>query len=526
MENIKLLDCTLRDGGYINNWHFGQHAIKSILKKLVESQVDYVEVGFLRDCRFSNETALFNNCAEIRSILPEYKGRTKFTAMALYNKYDITQLEDYDGKTIDALRITFHDYDIDDGLAYIEKAIKKGYKVFANPINIMGYSDELILQLLAKINRIKPYAFSIVDTFGSMMREDLQRIYLLVEHNLRKDVVIGLHLHENLALSYSLAQDFISMRFSARECVIDASLLGMGRAPGNLCIELIADYMNKRQEGNYNVNPMLDAIDDHIVKMKEIEPWGYNTAYALSAKYNLHRNYAEFLLDKGRLRAKQINQIMGGIENSKKTAYDEEYIEKLYQNFQSNNVDDTAVIKKLSTVCFGRQVLILAPGTSVLERESDIKQFVEGNTPIVIAANFVPDNIAVDYVFCSNAIRFEMIQGRHKEKQLIVTSNLLDMCVGEENVVSYSQLCFGEDGDCDNSVIMILRLLQKIGIQFVYMAGFDGYRPDRNNYVSFDMVNNHTKGDNENIRIKKCLSHLEQTMEIYFLTSTLYHDTE
>ena len=284
-SKIKLLDCTLRDGGYINDWKFGYFTIKDIIKKLVESQVDYVEVGFLRDCEYDRNNAVFNNCGEIASIIPENRGRTMFTAMALHNKYDIEKLENYDGKTIDALRITFHDYDIEEGLAYIEKVQKKGYKVFCNPINIMGYTDAMILELTQKVNRLKPYAFSIVDTFGSMMKEDLVRIYSLVEHNLDKKIVIGLHLHENLALSFSLAQEFLTIKATDRECVIDASMLGMGRAPGNLCMELIMDYMNKKMQGCYNVNPVLDGIDDHIEQLKQIEPWGYNTAYALSAKY-------------------------------------------------------------------------------------------------------------------------------------------------------------------------------------------------------------------------------------------------
>lgn len=272
MSEIKLLDCTLRDGGYINDWNFGEYTIRDILSKLIESGVDYIEVGFLRDCAYDPNRSLYNNCAEIARILPENRGNTKFTAMSLHNKYSIDKLEPYDGKTIDALRVTFHDYDIDEGLAYIRRVKDKGYKVFANPINIMGYSDEMILRLLQKINEIQPYAFSIVDTFGSMMKDDLQRIYSLIEHNLRKDIVIGLHLHENLALSYSLAQDFIGMKASGRDCVIDASMLGMGRSPGNLCMELIMDYMNKRESGHYDVNPVLDGIDDHIARLKQIEP--------------------------------------------------------------------------------------------------------------------------------------------------------------------------------------------------------------------------------------------------------------
>ena len=227
-SSIKLLDCTLRDGGYINNWDFGFQVICNVIKKMVEAEVDYVEVGFLRNCEYSKDKTLFNNINQLKSVLPPKTGKTKFVAMALHNLYDINKLEENDG-TIDAIRVTFHDYDIDEGLEFISKAMAKGYKVFCNPINIMGYSDSELLILLEKINKVRPYAFSIVDTFGSMMENDLLRIYSLVEHNLDKAIKIGLHLHENLGLSYSLAQRFIGMKASERECVIDASLCGMGR---------------------------------------------------------------------------------------------------------------------------------------------------------------------------------------------------------------------------------------------------------------------------------------------------------
>lgn len=533
MANIRLLDCTLRDGGYINDWNFGEHTIRDILTKLIESGVDYVEVGFLRDCEYTPDKSLYNNCAEIAKILPENRGRTRFTAMALHNKYSIDKLEPYDGKTIDAIRVTFHDYDIDEGLAYIRKVKEKGYKVFVNPINIMGYSDEMILKLLQKVNELQPYAFSIVDTFGSMMKEDLLRIYSLIEHNLSKNIVIGLHLHENLALSYSLAQDFISMKASDRECVIDASMLGMGRSPGNLCMELIMDYMNKRQSGYYDVNPILDGIDDHIAQLKQIEPWGYNTAYAISAKYNLHRNYAEFLLDKGRLRAKQINQILGSIEAGKKTAFDEAYIEKLYQNFQNNAIDDTAVLQNLSKELAHRKCLILAPGSSILEEKEQVQTYIEQEKPVVFAANFVPENYAVDYVFCCNAMRLETILGKKNLPRLVVTSNLLDMCeeeTAQENLsmeevlgVNYMDLSFQENEPSDNSVIMLLRLLKKLEAEQVALAGFDGYRTDhKTNYVADYMASQHTKGEEENKKIKGYMEQLEKQMKIRYLTKSLY----
>lgn len=522
MADIKLLDCTLRDGGYINDWNFGYHTIKNVIRQLVDSQVDYVEIGFLRDCEYDCNRTLYNNCAEMLPVLPEKRGNTMFIAMALHNKYNVDKLETYDGKTIEAVRVTFHDYDIDEGLTFISKVKEKNYKVFCNPINIMGYSDEQILDLLKKVNQIQPYAFSIVDTFGSMMKADLLRIYSLIEHNLDPSIAIGLHLHENLALSYSLAQEFIAIKASSRKSVIDASMLGMGRIPGNLCMELIMDYMNRTQGGTYDVNPVLDGIDDYIIRLKEIEPWGYSTAYALSAKYNLHRNYAEFLLNKGRLRAKQINQILASIEESKKTAYDEAYVENLYQQFQNHEVNDTELIKELQQKIQNRVVLILAPGSSVLKEKERIGQFIGKEDPIVISANFASNEYKQDYVFCSNAMRYSALESKMQEYQILITSNLLDICE-EKQVLNYTDLCFDEKGSCDNCVIMLLKLLIRMEIPKVYVAGFDGYKAEENNYVTSYMASQHTKGVEENIKNSRYVTDIRKQIEVEFLTESLYN---
>ena len=525
MSNIKILDCTLRDGGYINEWKFGFHTTRDIIKKLVDSCVDYVEVGFLRDCDYDREATLFNCCEEIKPILPtkDKRGKTMFTAMALHNKYDINKLEDCNNETVDAIRVTFHDYDIDEGLEYIKKVKEKGYKVFCNPINIMGYDDETILSLITKVNKIQPYAFSIVDTFGSMMRSDLRRIYSLLEHNLDKSIVIGLHLHENLGLAYSLAQDFIDMKAPERQCVIDGSMLGMGRVPGNLCLELIMDYMNREQGASYDVNPVLDGIDDHIAGLKKIEAWGYNTAYALSAKYNLHRNYAEYLVGKGRLRAKEINQILGSIEDDKKTAYDEKYVEKLYEDFQNRQVDDSKLIAYLKEKLLGRQILILAPGSSISNNRSDVEDYIKKNDPVIISANFIPEGYECDYAFFSNAMRYsamEETESRVKDR-ILVTSNITDTN-NTDSIINYSDLSVDNKGKYDNCVIMLLRLLIKIGVNKVALAGFDGYKSDKNDYVAEYMVSQHTKGVEVNLKNKEYVNEIRKRMELIFVCESEY----
>lgn len=522
VDNIKLLDCTLRDGGYINGWNFGKVAIKNIIKDLVESQVDYIEVGFLRDCVYDEDKTVFNNCEEIKNIIPLKRGNTKFSAMALHNKYDITKLEPYDGKTIDFLRVTFHDYDIDEGLQFIKNAIDKGYRVFCNPINIMGYTDVQIIELINKVNEIHPYAFSIVDTFGSMMKTDLMRIYTLLEHNLDTSICIGLHLHENLAMSYSLAQDFLAMKSIYRSGIIDGSLLGMGRVPGNLCIELIMNYVNRYLGGNYNTDPVLDAIDDYIVEIKKNEPWGYSTAYALSAKYNLHRNYAEFLLNKGNLRTKQINQLLSRIDDDKKTAFDEDYIKGIYAGYQNISINDEVVLNEISNKIRGRSILILAPGASVKEYKKQIVKAIEKKGLFVISVNFRSSIIESNLRFFSNAVRYENYDLQATDLECIITSNLMHLKTCSSNVVNYSDLAFEDNCTFDNAVIMLLRLLDKIGCKEIYLAGVDGYLGKINNYAETYMYSKTTENDAINLEIKKYINIMQERMNIQFITPSLY----
>ena len=167
-----------------------------------------------------------------------------------------------------------------------------------------------------------------------MRRRDLERIVSLVDHNLAPDIRVGLHLHENMALSFCLAQEFLDKHLG-RDTAVDGSLMGMGRIPGNLPIELIADYMNETLGCHYDIDEMMDAIQDHIAPLKGETAWGYTPAYFLSARYNLHRDYAEHYLDKGDLTNRDINHILAGFDRSKATAYDKDYADRLYREYQN-----------------------------------------------------------------------------------------------------------------------------------------------------------------------------------------------
>ncbi|EJB6606621.1 aldolase catalytic domain-containing protein [Campylobacter lari] len=521
MNTLEILDCSLRDGGYINNWNFKEDVIKDIIAKLVNANIDLIEIGFLRDCEFDPNRTLFNNCKEIEHILPKSRKQSKFVAMALHNLYDINKLEKYDGKTIEYIRVTFHDYDIEEGLQYIVKVKEKGYKVFCNPINIMGYSDEKILEIIKKVNIIKPYAFSIVDTFGSMEKKDLIRIYSLCNNNLDSDIVIGIHLHENLNSSFALMQDFIQIKDAKRKHTCDGSLFGIGRVPGNLCIELLANYLNKNFDYYYDIDYLLDAIDAHIIKLKKIEEWGYSIAYALSAKYNLHRNYSEFLLKKGNLSSKQINYILSQIENFKKTAFDKKYIEKLYLDFQNRHINDSENLIIAKNIFSGKNILLLAPGITLNEYSDEINAYIRDFEPVVVALNFYTDKFKVDYSFFSNENRYSFFLNKIKEETVIITSNI-ENPLFKHLTFDYYNLAITNGKLNDSCVLMFLKLLSQLEIKEFSIAGFDGV--DENSYYDDTLSVNLKKYDFEKIQAdtRSFLDHMQHKMKINFLTPSAY----
>ena len=482
MNDRKLLDCTLRDGGYINNWNWGFDNARDIIHSLVRAGVDIVEVGFLRNVEgYNPDITVCNHIEDLNRLLPENPGSAMFSAMAMRSNYDIKKLAPYNGRGIEMIRITAHDYDIAEGMDFAREVKEKGYKLSINPINIMGYDDKQLMWIFDQVNKIMPYQFSIVDTFGSMRRRDLDRIVSLADHNIAPGVRLALHLHENMSLASCLAQDFLDKHLN-RDVTVDGSLEGMGRIPGNLPIELIADYCNEYLGAHYDIDYLMDAIQDQISPIKGQSAWGYTPAYFLSARYNLHRNYAEHYLNKGDLTNRDINHILAGFDRSKTTVFDAAYADKLYEDYKRHSVDDSAAMAALAGQLAGKQVLVLAPGPSLREKQAEISEYIARHKPVVIAANFVPQEIAADYVFFSNNKRFSKIETLPCTG--ILTSNLESRpdCL----TVDYNRLA-GAFAQGDNSLILLLRLLHALGAQSAALAGADGYRTGRSNYASSSM---------------------------------------
>ena len=317
--SVELLDCTLRDGTYINDGIFGFDTIKKIISSLSDSNLDIIELGWLKNVVFDKEKTIFSKISDIEQFLPEKK-KTKYSLMLYDNEYDLGQIPLNSGM-IDIIREIFHKDNYKDAIKRSEIIKDSQYGLFYQAVNTNEYNNRDLMELSGLANRIMPDCIYIVDTHGSMFKEDLKRVFEILDENLDDKIKIGFHSHNNLQLSFALTIEFIEMaKKTKRNIIVDSSLFGMGRGAGNLNTELICEYLNKFYFKNYDTNIINEILEDEILKFKKLYEWGYNVNYLLSGSYNIHSRYAKYLTEKYHISPKALREVFNHIkDNDKKT---------------------------------------------------------------------------------------------------------------------------------------------------------------------------------------------------------------
>lgn len=527
MSAVEVLDCTLRDGGYVNNWTFGEKLIWMISKKICLSSIEYIEGGFLSQTKNSNEDqSIFNT---IESAEKNFKGCKKNAALMINcGEYAPDDIPRYNGRNITTLRIAFHKHQKEEAQELCVSLKSKGYKVFFQPMVTIGYSDKELLSLIDWANEYSPDAFYIVDSFGTMRRSDVLRMYYLIDNNLNKNIKIGFHSHNNLQLSFSNAQDFIQVS-SNRDIIIDSSIFGMGRGAGNLCTELITQYINENIENKYDIIPILEAMDEYIMPIYSQHPWGYSAPYYIAATNNCHPNYATFLMNKETLCIRDINTIIKSIPDENKHLYSEDLISKMYLDYQQKSVDDSLLLYNLSTLCSGQVVLIIAPGRSAAIYEKKILEFIEKEKPFVFAVNHIPKHLKYDKVFVSNLKRFKGIDDAIEKlgSKLICTSNIVG--VNSSQKLNYSTYLNDDEIILDNAGLMLINVLRKAGVKKIDLAGYDGFSySEKSNYCDEKLINQvkYERRTELNAAMKKYFERVRKNIEIEFITPSIYNSGE
>ena len=188
MSEIKLLDCTLRDGAYIVEGKFGESAIKGIISMLQNSGIDIIECGWLKNVEHEIGTTYYHEPSDLLRYISHKNADILYVAMIDWNRYDLKYLTQHDGKTLDAIRVVFPYQHYKEGIEVGRKIQEKGYRVFYQAANTLAYSDDDLKILAAEINRVSPEGISVVDTFGAMYEEDLTRILRILDSEIDKNI--------------------------------------------------------------------------------------------------------------------------------------------------------------------------------------------------------------------------------------------------------------------------------------------------------------------------------------------------
>jgi len=332
MLNIKLLDCTLRDGGYITNWRFPDNQIKTIISKLTEANIDYVECGYLSNEEKQPNRSIFQTVEQISEFLPEKRKRSLYLAMADVNQFDAKNLSDFNGKSIDGIRVVFYKHQVTEALNLCERVIKSGYNLFVQPMVTIDYTENEFVRIVEKISKLNSYAVAIVDSFGYMNKNDIKRYFDILDSSLSAQTAIGVHSHNNMQLAVMNAQSLFDYNTN-REIIIDSSLYGMGRGAGNLNTELITNFYNMVKGYKFNINNIIDLISDIIYPIYKNTPWGYSPYFYLTAMYHCHPNYASYLLQSHDVSVNEFREFLELIPNDMRTKCKKEYVESLYSEF-------------------------------------------------------------------------------------------------------------------------------------------------------------------------------------------------
>lgn len=254
MRNIKVLDCTLRDGGYTNEWQFSDEQIKSNLKYLLNSGVEIIELGYLSQTR-GNDTSstLFSDFCRANSLIAQedfFEARD-FVLMINLGEYDVKDLPEYSGGFINGIRLCFHKDKQKEAHEVAKEIAQKGYDTYIQPMVISNYSIAEMGELLALFSDMSYKGIYIVDSHGVMEKEDLREIFRLFNQVVPKRSFLGAHLHGDMTRTMQNAIEFI--KSTERDIVLDASIKGIGRGEGNLHTGAILECLSKEYSKDYNL---------------------------------------------------------------------------------------------------------------------------------------------------------------------------------------------------------------------------------------------------------------------------------
>ncbi|WP_434752127.1 aldolase catalytic domain-containing protein [Paenibacillus amylolyticus] len=283
-NHCKIVDCTIRDGGLVNNWDFSVDFVQKLYAGLNEAGVDYMEIGYKNSPKLlkGSEDAgpwRFLNDDFLRKVIPQ-KGNTKLSALVDVGRVDENDILPRSESMLDLIRVACYSKDVDKALALVQTFHDRGYET---TINIMALSNVMENELLEAFELIRESSVDvvyIVDSYGSLDHNDVKYLVEKFKTHL-PNKRLGVHTHNNMQLAFS--NTLVAAELGVE--LLDASVYGMGRAAGNCPTELLVAHLKGTK---YNLRPVLEVLEQLMVPLREKEEWGYILPYMITGALDEH----------------------------------------------------------------------------------------------------------------------------------------------------------------------------------------------------------------------------------------------
>jgi len=281
---IKVLDCTVRDGGLINQWQFNDDFVRKIFIALSQAGVDYMEIGYKSSEKYfsRDENGAWKFCSEddLKRITGGFEKTMKLSAMADIGRIDYEDIPKKSESVIDMIRVASYVKEVDKAINLAHHCMEKGYETTINLMAVSKVLEKDLDDALEDLSKSNVPVIYLVDSFGAMYSEQV--------HYLAKKYLaalpgkeLGIHTHNNQQLAFSNTIDGIIAGINR----LDATIYGMGRGAGNCPLELLLSFLKNPK---FDIRPIIEIIQEVFIPMKAKVEWGYHIPYMITGILNEH----------------------------------------------------------------------------------------------------------------------------------------------------------------------------------------------------------------------------------------------
>jgi len=284
-EKIKVLDCTIRDGGLMNNHDFDLRFVREVYKALSEAGIDYMEIGYKNSKRLYNpkEFGKWKFCEDqdIKKVIDGLSSQTKISVMVDVDRVDIDDVLPKQDSPVDMIRVATYVKDVDKAIFLANHFADKGYETAVNIMAISRALDNELTECLQQLEKeCKAKIINIVDSFGSLYQETTEFLIKKAK-SILKTKEVGMHAHNNQQLAFANTIEAIIHDAN----YVDTTIFGLGRAAGNCPTELILGFLKNPK---YDIRPILDVISKEFIPLQKKIEWGYFIPYAITGILDEH----------------------------------------------------------------------------------------------------------------------------------------------------------------------------------------------------------------------------------------------